>query len=254
MYVICFYWQGDRWQENGYKEKSGHVNHLQYHINRCGQIDSELPSRYINNLFYGVKRFAGRPFTFICFTNEKLDLDNEINVKELPMFSDSGVLPRIYMFSKEAGLFGHQVLCLDIDIVIVGSLKRLMDYKGLFASRSNFGADRIPDGDIMSFKAGKESEDVFWNPFIKDVHAAEQFTKGRERHWIWKCVRGKKWALWDDWCPGAVISYKKQRVYKTGVVPKAASIISCHGVPRPHEIADKADSDPLKAWIKDYWI
>jgi len=254
MYVICFYWQGDRWQEKGYKPEIGHVNHLQYHINRAGQIDPILPSRYVNNLYYGVDRFAHRPFKFICFTNETLDLDKNIEVRPFPFISKDGVLPRMYMFSREAGLFGHQVLCLDIDIVIVNSLAKLMDYKGLFCSRSNFGDDRIPDGDIMSFRADEESENVFWNPLIEDVPAAEAFAKGRERFWLWKCVQNRDWALWDDIAPDSVVSYKKHKVYRTGRIPKGASIVSCHGVPRPHEIVEKAErGDRVSKWITKYW-
>jgi hypothetical protein len=246
MYVVCFYWQGDRWQETGYKQPTGHVNHLAHHMARAGQIDHSLPSRYVNNLFYGVQRFATMPFTFVCFTNEKLDLDDRIEVRSFKAPTTSGVLPRVYMFSEAAGLFGHQVLCLDIDIVITGSLDRLMQYDGLFCSRSNFGEDRIPDGDIMSFKAGKEAEDVFWTPFVKNPKAAEDFAKGRERFWLWKCVKDRQWDLWDDWAPGSVVSYKKAKIYRTHIVPRNASIVSCHGVPRPHQITDK--------WIKKYWV
>lgn len=251
MYVICFYWQGDRWQQRGFVPERGHVNHLETHLRKAGQVDDHLPSRYVNNLFYGVSRFAeGRPIKFVCFTNERLDLDKGIEVRPINMVTNSGVLPRLYMFSREAGLFGEQVLCLDIDIMITGGLGRILDYRGLFCSRSNYfgkGNDRRPGGDIMSFAAGEETERIFWKPFVQDVKKAEELVKGRERFWIWHCLNGYTSDLFDDWAPGQIRSYKIHHLNAYGAaVPEGTSIISFHGVPRPHQCN--------RPWAKKYWV
>lgn len=152
MYVVCFYWQGDRWQSGDYKAPQGHRN-LQRSPSRYELVDINLASRYVNNLYHGVERFTERPFKFICFTNEPLQVDNGVELRYLPMVTRHGVLPRMYMFSREAGLFGYQVLSLDLDITIVGSLEPLMKYEGMFCTRSKFKPDEITklDGDIMSF-------------------------------------------------------------------------------------------------------
>jgi hypothetical protein len=246
MYVICFYWQGDRWQQEDYKPPEGHINLQTHHLARVGKVTDDLPSKYVNNLYYGVRDHTDLKFEFICFTNEKLDLDENIQVRPFKMPVLDGVLPRLYMFSKEAGLFGHQVLCIDIDVIIVGSLNRLMGYQGLFCSRSDFGRDRKPDGDVMSFKACEETEDLFWKPLISDLKETMRITQGRERFWIWHVTEKNKATnnLWDDYAPRQVVSYKRD-VKRIGAVPRDARIISCHGHPRPHQVTDK--------WIKDYW-
>lgn len=245
MYVICFYWQGDRWQEEGYKPPEGHINLQQVHMNRTGVIDSNLPARYVNNLYWGVKRFASKDFKFICFTNEAMDVDPNIELRSFPLITKSGVLPRLYMFSQDAGLFGDQVLCLDLDVVIVGSLKKLMDYNGLFCARSKFrpGEGHKLDGDVMGFRAGNVTEGIFWQPFVSDVKRAVHETKGRERYWMRDTI-GEMADRWEHHAPGNVISYK-WHVRQDRKVPEGASVISCHGIPRPHEIKDK--------WIKEYW-
>jgi hypothetical protein len=146
-------------------------------------------------------------------------------------------------------LFGYQVLCLDLDIMIVGSLNRIMDYRGLFCSRSNYfgkGNDRRAGGDIMSFKADKVSENMFWKPFIKNVKAAEEEVQGRERFWIWKCLGDKESDLFDDWAPGQILSYKIHHLAKLNHLPKEAAIVSCHGIPRPHQVT--------KSWAKQFWV
>ena len=241
--VICFYWEGDRWQSDIDHYFSLDPSYAR-HLKRSGNSDLTLVSRYVNNLFDGVVRFADREFDFICFTNEELDLKEGIEVRSFPMVSKRGVLPRLYMFSEESGLFGHQVLCLDLDVVVVGGMEPLMSYSGLFCARSKFkfGEEHKLDGDIMSFRAGEEAEAVFWTPFVKNVQAAEILTQGRERYWM-RHVAGETADRWNQITPKAVLSYKRHHVFNH--VPKGTVIVSCHGHPRPHQIESK--------WIKEYW-
>ena len=253
MYVVCFYWEGDRWQTPDYVQDKGHENLQQVNLKRLGQITDDLPARYINNLYCGVKRFAKGKFKFVCFTNKNLQgLDGGIEVRDLPMVTKHGVLPRLYMFSKEAGLFGHQVLCLDIDVVIVGSLKDIMEYDGLFCARSKFqpGAEHKLDGDIMSFQAGEETERIFWKPFIEDIDAAVQLTQGRERYW-YRHVADAIADRWDRILPGQIVSWKRH--VRLGVLTPQIRIVSCHGSPRPHEIIGKTRQVRKFKWIESYW-
>jgi len=244
--VICFYWQGDRWQETeGAGIREDMDPSFRRHLLRVGKAEKSLVERYVNNLFKGVTRHSeGKEFQFICFTNEMLDVDKSIRLQTFPMVSKKGVIPRMYMFSEEAGLFGSQVLCLDLDVVITGSLKDIMSYEGLFCTRRGFaGPDKGKlDGDIMSFKAGPETEDVFWKPFIKNVKNAERVTQGRERFWV-RRVAGEIAEAFDEVTPNQILSYKSN-VRRRGL-PSNARIVSCHGHPRPHQI-----NEP---WIKKHW-
>ncbi len=277
MYVICFYWQGDRWQQDGFKYNDpDYKNRQQPFLDKVGNVPDYLPAKYVNNLYKGVKRFATKDFKFVCFTNQELDVIPEVEIRPFKKVTQMGVLPRLYMFSEEAGLFGHQVLCLDLDILIVGSLADIMGYEGLFCARSKFkfGEGHKLDGDIMSFQAGKETEDLFWTPFIEDVREAERITEGRERYWY------RYWAndsadRWDKIAPEQIVSFKrhvrmqrkrlansmspilKKEIINEKIrvknlrrkfnspVPKNARIVSCHGTPRPNQITG--------VWVQKYW-
>jgi len=211
MYVICFYWQGDRWQQDGFAyDNPNYVNRQQPFLNKVGAVPDDLPAKYVNNLYKGVKRFATREFKFVCFSNQKLNVLSEVEIRPFKKVTQMGVLPRLYMFSEAAGLFGHQVLCLDIDILIVGSLRAIMNYKGLFCARSKFkfGEGHKLDGDIMSFQAGKETEKMFWNPYIQNVKAVEKMTEGRERYW-YRHIANDTADRWEQIVPGQVVSYKR---------------------------------------------
>jgi hypothetical protein len=252
-YIICFYWKGDRWQDTNYKNPAGHINKQLYHLQRIGTITDKLVTRYVQNLYDGCKRYADRDFRFVCFTNEKLGkLSKEIELRPVNIVTIDGVLPRMYMFSKEAGLHGHQVLCLDLDVLITGTLKPLLDYQGMFCTRQNFMFCKKGvydegfklDGDIMSFYAGEENEKRFWKALIKDIPAAEELTQGRERYWV-RHVLHDVADTWDVLCPGRVVSYKHHAQYHRQALPVSMSVVSCHGKPRPHQIKS--------IWIKQYW-
>jgi len=130
-------------------------------------------------------------------------------------------------------------------VVIVGSLGPLMSYSGLFCARSKFklGEEEKLDGDIMSFQAGPETEARFWLPFIAELEHNVAFTQGRERYWV-RHVANDIADRWDKLAPGAVLSFKRH-ASKLRKLPRAASIVSCHGFPRPHQAN--------ATWLKEYW-
>jgi len=236
--VICFYWQGERWQEDGMNYDSLDLTDQAYikHLKRSSPIDRKTVEHYINNLYKGVEKWSVHPFDFICFSNDDLKLDKEIELKPFELVTTRGVLPRMWMFSEAAGLFGHQVLSLDIDVIITGSLKDIMNYNGNYCTRVSWQKASMGklDGDIMSFKAGTETEAMFWTPLIENIKKAEKFTQGRERMWIRKVTEGIA-DTWSKIAPNQVVGYKRH-VRKYGTLPDQARIVSCHGHPRPHEI------------------
>jgi len=79
MYVVCFYWEGERWQEYGvYPKDVTKDKSFQKHLVRVGHAPIELVQHYINNLYQGATRWAEHPFRFICFTNKDMELDSGI--------------------------------------------------------------------------------------------------------------------------------------------------------------------------------
>lgn len=240
MKVVCFYWQGDRWQEEGQpNEKPTDVSY-QRHLQRVGVTTRGLVEDYVLNLYLSVLKWATEPFEFICFTNENLKVGIEgITFQPFPLITKKGVLPRMFMFSRESGLFGHQVLSLDLDIVITGSLQDIMGYKGDFCTRISWtrGEEHLIDGDIMSFRAGPENEERFWTPLVNNIEEVETITQGRERVWMRQQI-GDKADIWSKVSPGQVCSYK-HHVKPLGRLPENTRIVSCHGHPRPHQIEEQ---------------
>lgn len=244
--IVCFYWQGDRWNEGNThvpQDKS-----FQRHLQRSGSMTRELAVKYINNLYEGCWKWTTIDFDFVCFTNEELPgIYEGIQLRPFKLLTSKGVLPRMYMFSEFSGLFGQQVLSLDLDVLITGSLDSILNYRGTFCTRKSWtrGEETLIDGDIMSFTAGKMNESLFWKPLEEDIKKVEDISGGgRERFWVRYVMRNWEVDTWQDILPGQVLSYK-HHVKGQKDVPTNARIVSCHGHPRPHQITDK--------WRMEYW-
>jgi hypothetical protein len=239
-HVICFYWQGERW----YQKTQPEVDDVSFrrHLERCGGADKLLIERYINNLFSGIKNHSHEPLKFVCFTNEQLNLSGDIETRKIEFVSRKGVLPRMYMFSEKSGLFGNQVLCLDIDVIITGDMTDILSYDGLYCTRASFAPREqgTLDGDIQGFYACADLEKILWKPLEETPAVVESITTGRERYWIRHVM--KQADVWQTLFPGQVVSYKR---HVRGTLPANARIVSCHGYPRPHQINEE--------WIKEKW-
>ena len=176
---------------------------------------------YVRRLRNGVSRNLPRPHRFVCFADYRLSIDG-IEVRKLNPPHWKGNLPKTYLYSPEAGLTGR-VICFDLDNVIVGDLSDMAAYDGplcVRGRRQKEGLPRQPDGDMISFDAGKVQH--LWekanNPKVVRV------TQGHEREFI-------LWAApdcdqWQDVCPGQVVSYR----YHCGAgLPKDARIMLISG-------------------------
>jgi len=217
--IVCFLWNGDRWA-----------------------VMKDGGPMYVNILYRMVKRNLSMPFRFVCFTNVHSNyFDKRIEVLHFDPPSWMGCLPKLWMYNPEAGLKG-QVLSLDIDVIIVGPLDDMASYRGDFCVRSKFapGQAHKADGDIVGFRA--EAMAGLWEALARDPEGAEASTGGRERYFYRQHDACQD--RWQDLYPGQVLSYKRH-VRRAGKLPKGAVIVSCHGRPRPHEIAEP--------WAEECW-
>jgi len=229
--VCCFLWQGDRWDADD------------------TQLDGPI---YVRRLARAVRRNLDLPHRFVVFTGPGVSfgvpgLMKYVEFRELSPPSWMGCLPKLWAFSRRSGFEeGDQVLSLDIDLVITGSLNDIGGYDGPFCVRSKFapGQGYKADGDIVGFRVTSDIREQIWAPLLGAPRAAERETGGRERWWF-----RKKQACedrWQDLFPGQVISYKRHVRTNRNELPANARIVSCHGRPRPHEL------EGLQ-WVRNNW-
>ena len=93
---------------------------------------TDYTSEHVNKLYRGIQRNTTVPFRFICVTDDKTNIDSEIEV--IPLFKESahlmkygGCYHRLFIFSKDIEkYFGPRFITIDLDAVITGSLDKLL--------------------------------------------------------------------------------------------------------------------------------
>ena len=200
---------------------------------------------YVNRLYRGVKKSLTTPHRFVCFSDRPI-ADIESGVEVRPMTSVPswiGVLPKLVVHNPDNGFKGR-VIVFDLDSIITGSLDEMCSYQGPLITRAWIAGlrrgQRLSGGDTLGFEAG--STDYLWEILKTRTRDVEQFTGGRERFVYREWAKEIKY--WHEEFPGQLVSYKAH-VRPTGKLPHNARVVSCHGVPRPHEI-----NEP---WAKECW-
>ncbi|AHF91653.1 glycosyl transferase [Opitutaceae bacterium TAV5] len=228
---------------------------------------------YVNRLRRAVARHLPSPHRFVCFTDDPVGLDPEIEALPIPPVD----LPpekigtgwrKLCLFGPEAPLEGS-CLFLDLDIVITGDLERFFTWKPgsipiihnwiewhktLFRKRPEIG-----NSSVFRFEGGKCG-------FI-----FEQFRRERDRAleafhpsqtYLTHCIRSRM-AYWpEEW----VRSFKRHcrpafplNLFMAPRRPRGCSIIAFHGRPNPDEVIGGFDDGKLHhrvkpaSWVAEYW-
>lgn len=189
---------------------------------------------YVNVLFDMVCRNLpdGTQARFYCLTNDSEGLDSYINAIPLPADLE-GWYGKLYLFKR--GLFaeGSRVCFLDLDTVIVGNCKALVDYDGDFATLRDFYQPERLGPAVMLWKAG---DSTIWDEWVAQGNPRNDMG---DLWWINQCVKGSD--VLQDLYPGVFVSYKRDC---NPHPPKGARVVCFHGLPRPHDVS---------GWVSDVW-
>jgi hypothetical protein len=197
-------------------------------------------AEYVNRLAAMLRRHTSKVVPFICITDDAKGLADDI--ENIP-----ARYPELQGWWQKPALFGgygfeqERLLFLDLDTVIVGNVDFLFEYEGPFAILRDFYHPVHYGSAIMSIAPGFGRH--VWDRFRVTPDTIIQSMWG-DQDWIKACVPHAD--LWQDLCPGKIVSYKADEVQTRGV--NGASIVCLHGLPKQ---TDLARTDPIRqAWEK----
>jgi hypothetical protein len=160
---------------------------------------------YVERMREGLNRHIHRPFKFRVVT--KADVPEGVE----------GWWCKLWLFSAGAFPAGERVLFFDLDLVPMGSLDFLADYRGPFTGLRDWYYPNSFGSAIMSWEAGTLTD--IWE---KWEECGRPLVNGGDQRWIWM-MRPETPKL-QDMFPGRFAPYK--------IKP---AIMCYHGSPRPHE-------------------
>lgn len=217
-----------------------------------------------------VARHYPEPHRFICVTDDPAGLDDGVEV--VPLWGDHADLPnpsfrdgpscyrRLKVFQRGIeALLGDRFVCIDLDVVICGDLRPLLNRTEDFIAWQNPNPMWPYNGSLFMLTAGSRAK--VWDSFNADQspalsHAAN--CRGSDQGWM-SYVLGPGEATWDY--DDGVISYQedleRNKVFRGKLIsqrrsrplPPHSSIVVFHGPIDPWmPLAQK-----LSPWIQEHY-
>ena len=191
----------------------------------CVKKGDKYGHDYVRKLKRGIERHLDRPrdHDFVCFTDDPVP---GVLCESLPDNRLPGWFAKIGLFKLK-----EQALYFDLDMVIVGALKPLLDWEG-------FGI--LADPWLPTFNSsvmrltGNEGHvfDTFTPDAMRGCYMGDQ-------QWITQAMPGAN-TFPVEWVP----SYKAHRC--ADGYPPSAIAVNFHGEPKPSQIQS--------GWVKEMWI
>ena len=100
----------------------------------CINWGTKYGAPYVNRLYGMVARNITPPFRFVCFCDDSTDMRPEVETQPLPAIdyeipkTRTGIWPKSRLWGARLGDLEGQVLFLDLDIVVTGSLDPFFEH------------------------------------------------------------------------------------------------------------------------------
>lgn len=209
---------------------------------------------HVNTLAAMVRRHYPAPHRFVCVTNTPAGIGPAITIipdaehfRDVP--SPHGALwpscfRRLVLFHPDAAQwFGERFVSLDLDCVITGDLRPLVDRSEDFVGWQDPLYRNQLCGSMMLLRAGSRPE--VWAGFDSrrspSVALAAGF-RGSDQGWISYCLhREPRWTAADG-----VLSFKFD--LKRGPLPPGARVVFFTGQPKPW-----SEEARRQAWVREWY-
>jgi hypothetical protein len=226
----------------------------------CLKHGNKYDANYVNILHRMFRRNCTLDVNFVCFTEDSIGLDSDIDVRPLPTSNIRGWWYKPMFFNKNIGLEGTLLFC-DLDVVIFNNIDKLFTFApDEFCIIRDFNRMRVSGWTKMNssvFRINVGQHDHVYENFIKDyTNIAKRFHGDQD--WIYNQTHDKEHTFWpDEW----IQSYKWEmrgdpvmtRVNgkRNWTIPgepnvnPQTSIAVFHGEPNPRDCIDP--------WVIDNW-
>ena len=209
----------------------------------CMKWGSRYGSEFVNRLYYAIKRHTKRTTKLYCFTDNSKGIDKNIICKPLPKIALPDPMSftpwrklSIWQFPLED--LNGDILFLDLDLVITGSLDPFFDYKpGKYCVIENWTqiGRNIGNTSCFRFPAGRYNY-----IFEKFQQRPKEIWKEYRIEQIFLSAEIKEQYFWPtEWCR----SFKHNllpkwpfRMWEPAKLPKDTSIVAFTGKPDPDDV------------------
>lgn len=250
------------------------IRNMRKNVILCMKWGSAFNAAYVNTLFNAVQDHITVAHDFVCITDDRSGLADEIYSLPIPDIGLSeeqiklpGVWRKLSLFHPDVAALGlgRRALFIDLDMMIMGSIDRFFDPTEpmVMLDTGKTWSESVPvqpSTGIFLFTLGEQLHIL--DRFQKDISSA---IKNYRNEQDFVAAHAEGVVLWED---DLVISFKKHLVhrycrdlFKEPQLPeKKPPILAFHGSPRPKDIIENKlwgkfphiGRGPI-SWAKEYW-
>ena len=212
----------------------------------CIKWGNKFDAEYVNRLYRMVRKNLTLPFRFICFTDDKNNFEDGIEIFDLPpiKFDTNGPergWRKLSVFNEKLGNLTGKALCLDVDVVIVNNINYLFEEEGEFRIIKDWGypeSSYVGNSGCYRFEIGKHKDILEY--FEEHFNEIKERFRNEEEYLSWKM---KEKGILKYWKPKTAISFKHRCMSSFPLnllsTPKQPTdetkILIFHGNPLPRE-------------------
>lgn len=237
----------------------------------CMKWGARYPADFGNRLWSMVKRNTRRPTRLVCYTDDTHGLDREIEAHPLPPIRIPDRVSRkpwrkVSLWAPTLPGLEGDVLFLDLDLVVTGSLDEFFDYSphSTFCVIENWTqmGSGIGNTSVYRFRVGAHS--YIYERFEREAdRVLAEFSNSQT--YISRTVREK--TFWPrPWCESfkhTLLPPWPLNFFKVTPLPPEAKVVAFTGKPDPDEARDGHWEAPWykrvykhvrpTPWIAEHW-
>ena len=225
----------------------------------CMKWGTRYGPDYVNRLYSMVQRHTKRPTRLVCYTDDTSGIAAGVETFPLPHI----VLPKaawdpqtkawrpwakLSLWQKDLQGVTGEVLFLDLDMVITGSLDEFFDYEpGYFCVARNWTQPHAQIGNTSIFRFPAGGHTYLYDRIMNECERV-MATYSNEQSFISREISGMK--FWpDEWC----MSFKRSLLprwplnfFVAPSLPPGTKVVAFPGKPDPDEAM-------VGQWPRKHW-
>lgn len=210
---------------------------------------------YVARLASGLRRHLHQPYRFVCVHGRGLVPPPGIETAPLAdpgLCTIPGCFARLRTFSpewqREVGIeAGGRIVCLDLDIIITGSLDPLFDRDEDFVILTGANASNPCrfNGSVLMLRAGAHAE--VWSTFsLEAARRAKFFSFPDDQGWLWHTIPDA--AGWQVGAESGIYAFSKPGWPDGDVrLPEDARLVAFPGARDPSHYMQLG-------WVQQHWF
>jgi hypothetical protein len=232
----------------------------------CMKWGTKYSSEYVNKLYSMVNRHLSRPFRFVCLTDDRSNLREEVDSFPLIELKIANGPERgwdkLTTFSAPLYDLSGQALFIDLDVVIVDGIDCFFDYPARFPIIKDW-VKRGITGNSSVYRFTVNAHADILDYFRSNHESVRRRFRNEQEYLSWYVSEREELSYWPaEWCRSF-----KYHCNRPGVLawlqapqkPPDAKIIVFHGNPNPPDaIVGRSGKWYRKvlptSWVAEHWV